>query len=275
VSDPLSLMLNKLSIQAGVFYKGRICGLANYDEKETKLGHIHLLKSGRLKIRTDKGKLITLSHPSVVFFPSPTSHSMLAELSDEADVVCATVDYGMGVVNPLTATLPDVIYFELDDIGSAKPALEGLFTEAFSQPMPGATQILNRFMEVFIIAVFRHLLTTQQLEAGVLSGLAHPSLVKVLNAMHTEPEQKWTLQMLAQLAHQSRSKFADEFKTVVGMPALEYLTHWRISLSKALLQQGKSVAFVAGEVGYESTTSFTKAFKKVVLSTPSAWLKSN
>ena len=42
-----------------------------------------------------------------------------------------------------------------------------------------------------------------------------------------------------------------------------YLTHWRLQLAVQVLPStSKSVAEVAGEVGYESEPSFNRAFKR-------------
>jgi len=51
------------------------------------------------------------------------------------------------------------------------------------------------------------------MQHGLLAGLAHPQVSKVLLAIHEMPERQWGL---AEMALMSRSKFAGFFKRTVG-----------------------------------------------------------
>lgn len=110
--DQLSQIINTFSIQAGVFYTGKLCGLSSF-ENEAIEGHIHILKSGRLSISGTEKPEFTITEPSVIFFPRPKSHKLLAKESDEAEVICATVQYGIGQVNPVAQALPDLLVLPL------------------------------------------------------------------------------------------------------------------------------------------------------------------
>jgi len=69
----------------------------------------------------------------------------------------------------------------------------------------------------------------------------------------------------------SRSAFAARFTELVGEPAMQYVTRWRMHLAADLLQQaGSTVAAVAREVGYESEAAFSRAFKRVIGRSPGA-----
>jgi AraC-like DNA-binding protein len=53
---------------------------------------------------------------------------------------------------------------------------------------------------------------------------------------------------------------------------MQYLTNWRMQIAARLLaEQSAKVYSVAIEVGYESEAAFSRAFKRVVVSSPSAW----
>ena len=54
---------------------------------------------------------------------------------------------------------------------------------------------------------------------------------------------------------------------------MKYLTAWRIQLAKHLLREEKTVAHVAGRVGYDSEAAFNRAFKRSVGSPPASWRK--
>jgi AraC-like DNA-binding protein len=83
--------------------------------------------------------------------------------------------------------------------------------------------------------------------------------------MHDEPGHPWTLETLARRAGMSRTVFALRFKEVVGETATEYLTRWRMLLAaERLAAGGEPVATIASALGYESESSFGKAFRRVI-----------
>jgi AraC-like DNA-binding protein len=83
--------------------------------------------------------------------------------------------------------------------------------------------------------------------------------------MHDEPGHPWTLEKLARRAGMSRTVFALRFKEVVGETATEYLTRWRMLLAAERLARGdEPVTTVASALGYESGSSFGKAFRRVI-----------
>lgn len=63
----------------------------------------------------------------------------------------------------------------------------------------------------------------------------------------------------------SRSSFAAHFKARVGMPALEYLTLWRMLIAADRLAKGREkISALAPALGYESESAFGAAFKRVM-----------
>ena len=69
----------------------------------------------------------------------------------------------------------------------------------------------------------------------------------------------------------SRSAFAARFTELVGEPAMRYVTRWRMNVAADLLQSGDAtVASVAAQVGYESEAAFSRAFKRVIGTSPRA-----
>ena len=67
----------------------------------------------------------------------------------------------------------------------------------------------------------------------------------------------------------SRTVFALRFKEVVGETAIEYLTRWRMLLAaERLTSSHESIATIAASLGYESESSFGKAFRRVLGCSP-------
>jgi AraC-like DNA-binding protein len=63
----------------------------------------------------------------------------------------------------------------------------------------------------------------------------------------------------------SRSAFAARFTELVGEPAIQYLTRWRMRLAvNAQRDQQATVAELADRLGYRSEAAFARAFKRVI-----------
>ena len=89
--------------------------------------------------------------------------------------------------------------------------------------------------------------------------------------MQREPARPWTLGSLADSVALSRSAFAARFTERVGMPAMQYLTQWRMQLAQGWLQApGAVLADVAERAGYRSEAAFSRAFKRHVGLSPGA-----
>jgi AraC-like DNA-binding protein len=96
----------------------------------------------------------------------------------------------------------------------------------------------------------------------------------VISAMHRDPQQKWTLASLARVAGMSRSSFAVRFKKIVGEPAMDYLTRWRMLIAAdRLANGGMSIAAVAPTVGYWSESAFGATFKRLLGFSPRQYAK--
>jgi transcriptional regulator GlxA family with amidase domain len=133
--------------------------------------------------------------------------------------------------------------------------------------------MINLLTNMFLIHVLRHVLNNNIMQYGLLAGLAHPQIAKVLLAVQGAPEKQWGLEEMAELALMSRSKFAELFKRIVGQSPGDYVIDWRIVVAKSLLQQKRPVALVANAVGYENGSALARVFRKKLGLSPKEWLE--
>lgn len=82
------------------------------------------------------------------------------------------------------------------------------------------------------------------------------------------------LDHIADEAFFSKFHFIRLFKKSYGKTPHQYLTYVRIEKSKLLLKDGMSVSEVCYDVGFDSISSFTGLFKRVVGQTPSVYQQS-
>jgi AraC-like DNA-binding protein len=106
---------------------------------------------------------------------------------------------------------------------------------------------------------------------GWLGALADPRIGRALALVHRDPAREWTVAELAGELAMSRSAFAARFTELVGEPAMQYVTRWRMSVAlDGLRRDDVTVAQLAGRLGYRSEAAFSRAFKRVVGTSPGA-----
>ncbi|SDE97046.1 AraC family transcriptional regulator [Terriglobus roseus] len=267
--DPLAPFFERFGLSARMFYSGKQCGISPDLNEPT--GYLHVLRKGTLTVFRPDAQPLVLSTPSILFFSRPQQHRVHGPEDEGADLVCATVRFGVGMLNPLTASLPEPFVVPLDTLPELAPALELLFSEANSQSS-GRQVALDHLFEYVLVLLMRSALNDRLLSSGVLLGLADECLRKAIEAMHKHPEAPWSLEQLAQRAGMSRARFAARFRKIVGITPFDYLTDWRLGVAQAMLRKGSSLKLIAAAVGYANATALTRVFSKRVGKSPSDWL---
>jgi AraC-like DNA-binding protein len=109
-------------------------------------------------------------------------------------------------------------------------------------------------------------------QTGWLAGLRDPIIGKALAALHEQPARPWTLETLAREAGSSRTVLAERFGHYVGQSPMQYLMRWRLALAANLLRSSAiSLSRIAQDVGYETDTAFSRAFRREFGVPPAAW----
>jgi AraC-like DNA-binding protein len=268
--DSLAGFFAHFTLSARVFYSGTLCGVSG-DHASEFAGHLHILRSGSLQVIPIKGRARTIDQPSVIFYPRPLRHRFRTSPDDGADLVCALIEFGSGLLNPLVKALPDVLVVPLGSMPALEPAVDLLFEEAFAD-RPGRQAAVDRLTEYFVVLLLRAAMNARLMRAGVLNGLADARISRAMEAMHQRPEHTWTLEELAEAAGMSRARLSVNFRKIVGITPFEYLAEWRIGIAQTMLKQGEPLKTVAPAVGYASSAALNRAFLKLVGITPTAWL---
>jgi len=271
--DKLSALLGRCSFHASVFFNGDFCD-ANPFREDGQVGHLHLVRAGPVRFTHDDGSTLAVDAPAMVFYPRGLSHRLAVPDGATATLLCALIGFQDGGANALARMLPDVLHVPLAALAPMRLTLELLFAEAGGQ-VDGQDVILDRLCDVLMVQVIRHEFARGGLDLQVLSGLADRHLAPVLDAMHGRPEAPWQLQSLAALACMSRARFTEHFRSVVGMPPVEYLTRRRMALACRLLRMGAAVKAVSAQTGYTSPPAFTRAFTGHMGVSPRAWLRAS
>lgn len=267
--DRLAPFFERFALSARMFFSGRLCGrTGNQDEQA---GYLHVLRKGELKIIHPNARTIVIDTPSLVFFPRPHLHRLYAAEDEGAELVCATVEFGAEMSNPLIASLPEPLVLPLDALPELAPTLQLLFSEASSK-LPGRQAAVDRLFEYLLVLLMRSAMNRRQVDSGILMGLSDARLGNAIEVMHKHPETSWSLEELAQHAGMSRARFAAHFHRVVGMTPFDYLTNWRLAVAQTMLRKGNSLKLIAPTVGYANSTSLTRVFTERLGMSPTEWL---
>lgn len=177
----------------------------------------------------------------------------------------------------LLAMLPPIVHVrKKSEQVALRWSIERMMQELHAE-QAGSYLMAQHLSHMMLVQALRvHLDRGVEGGVGWMFALADKQMGAALRAMHAAPAQNWTLQDLAGHACMSRSAFALKFKTAVGMPAMDYLTRWRMLLaSDRLARTGESLASIALSLGYESESAFGTAFKRVMGSSPRQYSRAN
>jgi transcriptional regulator GlxA family with amidase domain len=134
---------------------------------------------------------------------------------------------------------------------------------------PGSETVISRLMDLLFIHALRTWLSQQPQPSAWLKALNDSRIGPTLARIHGQPERIWTVQQLAAGAGLSRSRFSVLFSQLVGESPQSYVTRTRMQRASRLLQaQGSSLTDIALATGYESDSSFSKAFRRQYGKTP-------
>lgn len=238
----------------------------------------------------ERGDFILLpATPAFALFSHPGIAYALVEPSDkpvrhgdpegEPDLQMLGGAFRIDPVNAalLTGLLPRMIHVRASDSDTTRLGrLVHLLREESDSDWPGRETILQRLLEIMLVECLRQPGIGQgALPAGLLAGLRDPSLVGALRALHADVRAGWTVAGLARLAGMSRSAFAARFSETLGCAPMEYLSRWRMALAQdALSRGGKPLDRLAEEIGYESASAFSTAFRRRIGISPGAFARS-
>ena len=136
--------------------------------------------------------------------------------------------------------------------------------------------MVARLAEVLLVHALRVWLAAPSNDSrGWLAALGDPVLSKALAELHRHPERDWTVEALARSSGVSRSALYQRFAERLDVSPASYLTRWRMVLARRALSTEASVTEVASQVGYQSEAAFSRAFKREVGASPSAWRRAH
>lgn len=191
--------------------------------------------------------------------------------STDTTILTGVMELDLVTMHPLVTLMPEAM--AVDDLMERQPEMHAILAAMeieMAEDRPGSAGILARLADVVAALIVRGWIECGCDNAsGVITALRDPRLARVLVALHKDPGREWSIPAMADLMGASRSVFSERFTTIVGVSPLRYVTDLRMRIAAGwLAQEGSSVASVAHRLGYGSQAAFTRAFKRVIGTSP-------
>ncbi|POF28636.1 AraC family transcriptional regulator [Roseibium marinum] len=296
MSDPLSEIIALLRPRAPS--SKLVDAAAPWRARRTEVGLVYycLLLSGRARLEVDGKPPLDLKEGDFVLIPATQAYTMSSvdpaplpglesqrHMRNDGSVrlghpegpageqlLIGHCSFGSPDAGLLVSLLPDMIVVRGEKrLGD----LAGLIRDEARADRPARDMVLEHLLQVLMIEALRSGADTEA-TPGLLRGLADDRLSSTLRAMHAAPGHLWSVADLAREAGLSRSAFFTRFNRIVGMPPMDYLQNWRITLAKHMLRtRQNSIAEIAEKVGYGSTSAFSVAFSRRVGQPPAHYAR--
>jgi AraC-like DNA-binding protein len=198
----------------------------------------------------------------------------------EALLICGGVRFAGPLAHPLLDLLPRVLLLHCDEHEGTHAWLDATLTMLGAEALslrPGSAAVMTRLADILVLQTIRAWLESDEgRRLGWLGALSDPDIGSTLALIHRRAEEPWTVASLAREVHLSRSVFSERFSRLVGMPPMQYVTRWRMSLAMSWLREERmSASEAAHRLGYSSEAAFSRAFKRQLQEPPGAFRREN
>lgn len=296
--DALSSLLEVAELEAALFSRARLSAPWGVRTRGTPTAIFHVILQGEGWLIPDDdgeptafraGDILLLPHgqghvladrpernaTSITALPTiPSDDGLRCVVSDgggtRTELVCGTLSFGDAGQRFVAPHLPGLLHVSGGPV-SWLDATVRLLAEELAADRPGSDLLARRLTEMLVVQALRVWIQDERPPRGWPAALADEQLARALTAIHDRPERPWSASELAREAGMSRSAFYARFGEVLGEAPSAYLLRWRMVLARTALRKDARVAEVANLCGYGSEAAFSRAFKRHVGLSPTAW----
>ncbi|APD11223.1 cupin [Pandoraea vervacti] len=296
-------LLAGLELKSTLFHVGEYCGVYQASTAGHQRASFHVVLDGRcyLHIGPHAGqppRTLALHAGDAVFMLSDVPHALTPSSTPPADL--RTRAGTMTPLPPAPHTASDAPPFvalacgffefrtDLDALvlgmlpnpivaRHASGRLEGM-TQIFTliqaearRPGDAPSPLLARLTDLLFYYALREAVHTEDVAPGMWRLMRRDAFGRLAAAIIESPGARWTTDRMADFVHMSRARFCKQFAEIGGQPPAQFVTLVRMKTAAALLRAGVSLPEAAEQVGYQSESAFSQAFKRVTGMQPGAW----
>jgi AraC-like DNA-binding protein len=177
------------------------------------------------------------------------------------EMLIGTYERRSAVTQRLLSALPPMLVLTA---GSWDSPLVGLLRQEIVKDEPGQEIVLDRLLDLLLIAVLRTWFSRPEGQApGWYRAHGDQVVGPALRLLHDNLAHPWTIAELAAKVGVSRAALAQRFGRLVGEPPMAYLTGLRLAQAADLIREtDATLESVARQVGYGTAFALSTAFKR-------------
>jgi AraC-like DNA-binding protein len=188
--------------------------------------------------------------------------------------ICGVVRFDHPAADHLKKLLPRLINVDVwnsPEMEWLQSTLRFIAVEA-QELRAGGETVITRLADILVVQAIRFWIARDPAaQTGWLGALRDNQIGRAIAMIHRDPTRNWTVAALASTVGMSRSAFAARFTDLVGEPAMQYVTRWKMHAAQMWLAEGHtSLSELAGRLGYKSEAAFSRAFKRLIGISPGA-----
>jgi AraC-like DNA-binding protein len=248
------------------------------DPIEAPEGAMVIVPPGRLQYLAASKAAATSKLSSDVCLPARDGMVILDATDGRKSILriaCGTVQPDPnGSYGPLDG-LSQPVAEDLSDVPVVSAAFKAMLKEV-GAPGEGTMALTSALMKACLVILLRRHLQSSR-KTGTPSALFSDARIgRVIAAILDRPSADHSVTTLAKEAGMSRSAFARDFKTTLGVTPMEFVTRIRLNLARRLLVTSvRPVEAIAAEVGFSSRSHFSRVFRDHYGTDPSTFRRRN
>ncbi|OBK95306.1 hypothetical protein A5645_13290 [Mycobacterium asiaticum] len=254
----------------------------------------HVLLEGECQLHVDS-KILEMRRGDVVLIPSGVAHRVFTAgpgrrrgTTDAAgdafvttrsvcggtpavDLFCGHYAFDAGAGAVLLGSLPDPLQVSLGQSADTEEMLGMVSTMMRKEAQlegQGTAAVLSSLATVLLAMTLRSSESAARTSAS-WTAVSDPRIAKTIESVLLEPGADWTIDRLSRTAAMSRATFIRRFGQETGMTVGVFLVRVRLMAAADLLSSSDAtVASIAVQVGYQSESAFSRAFRAEIGTTP-------
>jgi AraC family transcriptional activator of mtrCDE len=185
------------------------------------------------------------------------------EKEPEILMICGFFKATYGASTDLFTALDKPIVEQFDETDKLEHTLRIALNELVQQEA-GSGAMSSALLKQVVVTLLRRSMTSLDLWAERFAMLSDPQIARVFGKMAANPGADHSVQSLCESACLSRSAFMARFTALVGHSPMVILRDLRMrQAAKQLKANNMTVDQIANASGYDSRSSFSRAFRKV------------
>lgn len=252
----------------------------SYPEETHDFHEFAYIESGAIWCHLENKKTL-LSQGDFLLIQPNVGHFYSAAEKNQASIfiICFRCKADILSIFSEKITLPtELKHLMADIVQESKNAFSFPFNRKLKlqeTPLYGSQQLVESNVEKLLICLVRNETKQNEHIKLVMNSVEkEQSLINdILVLLEAHLYSRITLDEISRQTYYSKTFLNRIFNKNMGTTIMQYYNEWKLKEAKRLLRKNHAPSEVAAQLGFESATYFTKAFKKYTGMTPSAYKK--